>query len=438
MVLSLGVTGLRATPALVACMSREQIAMIDGRYRQRRASGRAGWADAGRYDRQANAFDRLVADYRIPGHGRVLELGCGSGTTVLHMADEGFEAYGVDLSETAIAWAKDNGGKQNVSAHFSVGNVTDLQPFPDDFFDAVIDGDCLWMVLGAERTACFASVLRKLKPGGIFQAHAILVKDGVHEPVEIAPGAIFDPVRLVTTVRHVPMYQFSRRSGFLKEVEDAGFEILRTAPLEFGLCESNPGNDWPFVEGSIVAELRKPSWNHANQSAQRTDAADTDVFRDQTIMVRAFKPEDAQGVAEVEASATATLRQVYRPNQKALSHKSKIMREMVRIVAECQGRIVGTTQYYVDGEAIRIIGLGVHGDFRHRGVARALVSWVTTRAREQSIPCIVARTVKETGNVPIFQMLGFDIESKRPDEYADNIAGGSLTDVSLRMNITSK
>lgn len=155
------------------------------------------------------------------------------------------------------------------------------------------------------------------------------------------------------------------------------------------------------------------------------------------ITIRDSKPEDAQSVAEVEASATATLRQVYRPNQKALSHKSKIARDLVRLVAECDGRIVGTTRYYVDGGAIRIVGLGVHAEFRHRGIARALVSAVADRAREQGLPCVVTRTVEETGNVPIFEALGFEVDSRCPDEYSESVTGAKLTDVSLMMRITN-
>lgn len=151
--------------------------------------------------------------------------------------------------------------------------------------------------------------------------------------------------------------------------------------------------------------------------------------------VRDSRPEDAEAVRQVEASATATLRQTYRPNPRALSHKRTISRILRRLVAELDGAIVGTTQYYVDGNALRVIGLGVHSDFRRQGVAHALLAEVTERARRQRLPGVVTRTVEQTGNVPMFEALGFEVASRCPDEYSESVAGGELTSVSLKMTI---
>lgn len=153
------------------------------------------------------------------------------------------------------------------------------------------------------------------------------------------------------------------------------------------------------------------------------------------ISVRDGTPGDADQLAQVEASATATLRLTYRPNDRALRNKQVLSSELRRLVAESDGRIVGTTQYFVDGDALRLIGLAVHGDFRRRGVARALVTAVAERARSQQLSSLVTRTVEETGNVPTFRALGFEVESRCPDEYSMGVAGGIVTDVSLRKKI---
>jgi SAM-dependent methyltransferase len=93
----------------------------------------------------------MVATYGIPVGARVLDLGCGAGSTTLHVAERGFDAYGVDIAPPAIAWAKENARHQNACAQFSVCSGTDLRLVQDDFFDLVLDGHCLWMVLGADR-----------------------------------------------------------------------------------------------------------------------------------------------------------------------------------------------------------------------------------------------------------------------------------------------
>jgi GNAT superfamily N-acetyltransferase len=154
-----------------------------------------------------------------------------------------------------------------------------------------------------------------------------------------------------------------------------------------------------------------------------------------TITVRDCRPEDAAVVRDVQASATVTLRQTYRPNARALRHKRSLSHELRRLVAECNGSVVGTAQYFVDGNTMRIIGLGVHSDFRRRGVARALVAEIRRRAGLCGLPRVVTRTVEQTGNVPIFEALGFEPTASCRDDYSESLAGGDLTDVSLEMPV---
>lgn len=78
---------------------------------------------------------RLMADhYGIrPGH-RILDIGCGKGF-LLHdftLAVPGVEVFGLDVSEYAIANAK-----EEVRERLTLGNATDL-PWEDGSFDLVI------------------------------------------------------------------------------------------------------------------------------------------------------------------------------------------------------------------------------------------------------------------------------------------------------------
>lgn len=153
------------------------------------------------------------------------------------------------------------------------------------------------------------------------------------------------------------------------------------------------------------------------------------------IIVRAAMPKDQNGIAKVEASATATLRRTYRPNREALIHGKMISRNMRRLVAESDGKIVGTVQYHVDGDAIRMIGLGVDADCRRCGVARALVNEIADNARRCGIASIVTCTVVQTGNVPIFEALGFRVCSICPDKFSVTDGGRELEEASLRMDV---
>ena len=83
-------------------------------------------------------------------------------------------------------------------------------------------------------------------------------------------------------------------------------------------------------------------------------------------------------------------------------------------------------------------GVAVRSDFRRQGVPRALVAEVADRARRHGLSAVVTRTVEQTGNVPIFEALGFKVTSCCPDEYSKSVEGGELTDVSLEMQISDE
>jgi SAM-dependent methyltransferase len=75
---------------------------------------------------------------------RVLEIGCGAGANLWFLAREGFQAYGIDGSETAIAQAESRLKEDGLTADLAVGDVMDIADhFPGVRFDAVIDVGCL-------------------------------------------------------------------------------------------------------------------------------------------------------------------------------------------------------------------------------------------------------------------------------------------------------
>ncbi|MFN8553629.1 MAG: class I SAM-dependent methyltransferase [Candidatus Obscuribacterales bacterium] len=66
--------------------------------------------------------------------GRVLELGCGTGTNAIYLAQNGFDVTGVDLSKTAIERARQKSEAVGVNVRFIEADATNLgdigQPFP--------------------------------------------------------------------------------------------------------------------------------------------------------------------------------------------------------------------------------------------------------------------------------------------------------------------
>src|SRR5438309_9654292 len=116
---------------------------------------------------------------------------------------------------------------------------------------------------------------------------------------------------------------------------------------------------------------------------------------------------DEDAARRVEEEAFATLRSVYRPNAAAHTNLFAIAPALERLVAEDDGQIVGTVRFGVFGDRLRVIGLAVVPTFRRRGVARALIEELARVARLKGCRALVLYTVTKTGNVSVFERLGF-------------------------------
>jgi ribosomal protein S18 acetylase RimI-like enzyme len=119
------------------------------------------------------------------------------------------------------------------------------------------------------------------------------------------------------------------------------------------------------------------------------------------IRVRDAQPGDEPAIARVTESAIATLRAVYRPSAAAIARRgASSARRLVAIDGD--DALVGTLEH----DAGHVVGLFVHGEHRRHGVARELLAAIGGRAS--------LYTIRETGNVTIFERLGFRVVRERP------------------------
>ena len=106
------------------------------------------WEDAYRTDANEQfyemAFDRLQQDLSRHAGGLILDAGCGVGAHSARLAERGFRALGIDVSDIVVANAQEYLEKRGVNDRVEVrkDNLLDLS-FEDQKFDAAL----LWGVL---------------------------------------------------------------------------------------------------------------------------------------------------------------------------------------------------------------------------------------------------------------------------------------------------
>jgi len=108
------------------------------------------------------------APHGHPRHDvRILEVGCGGGNNLWFAAREGFQVWGIDAAAAAIEFARQRFRDEGLNGEFHHGTFEAL-PYPDGFFDLVIDRGGLTCVAPPVLATCLGEVNRVLKPAGRF------------------------------------------------------------------------------------------------------------------------------------------------------------------------------------------------------------------------------------------------------------------------------
>lgn len=140
---------------------------------------------------------------------RVLDMGCGYGTTTAHLAKAGIDCTGIDYDPTAVAEAQ----RRFPNARYLNANAEEL-PFPDASFDVIVMRDALHHLY---READFAKVRGEVLRVASPRARLI----------------VFDPnVNLILrTMRRIAAHKDEERDF---ETARASFNTLFTLPLSGG------------------------------------------------------------------------------------------------------------------------------------------------------------------------------------------------------------
>ena len=114
-------------------------------------------------------------------HGRVLDVGCGTGEHVLMCAGLGLDATGVDLASTAIHTACQKAHDRGLTARFLVQDARRLADLGESF-DTVLDSGLFVHVVDddGDRTAYLDGLRSVVAPGGRYFMVCFRGRQGHH------------------------------------------------------------------------------------------------------------------------------------------------------------------------------------------------------------------------------------------------------------------
>lgn len=127
-------------------------------------------------------------DHTLAAHdlapGPALEIGCGTGTNAIWLAEQGFTVTAVDLSPTAVGLARDKAHRAGVEIAFHVVDIQ-AEPLPGGPYHLVFDRGCFHTFDAAEQRQRFArQVASVLAPGGVWLS---LIGSTEGPPREVGP-----------------------------------------------------------------------------------------------------------------------------------------------------------------------------------------------------------------------------------------------------------
>ena len=105
--------------------------------------------------------------------GRALDLGCGTGTNVITLAQHGWQVSGVDYVKRAVRQARLKAHRAGVSAEFFANDVTKLD-YIHGVFDLVLDIGCFHSLNTAEKQAFLDNLTRLTDPGSYYLLYGFI------------------------------------------------------------------------------------------------------------------------------------------------------------------------------------------------------------------------------------------------------------------------
>lgn len=119
------------------------------------------------YDSVVSFVYRFYPKEKVRNEVKILEIGCGAGNNLWFIAREGFRAAGLDISPSAISFAKKRFDNEKLNVDLNIGSFLDLS-WGDKTMDMCIDRCSTACVGLSDQLKAIQQVRRVLRPGGYF------------------------------------------------------------------------------------------------------------------------------------------------------------------------------------------------------------------------------------------------------------------------------
>jgi SAM-dependent methyltransferase len=116
--------------------------------------------------------------------GRVVELGCGSGTNAIYLASKGFDVTALDVAPTALAIARRKAARAGVTVRWLLADV--LAPPELEPFDFIFDSGCYHGVRRGNAAGYVKTASVLSRPGTLMLIHA----GNANEPRHYGPPRV--------------------------------------------------------------------------------------------------------------------------------------------------------------------------------------------------------------------------------------------------------
>ncbi|GBE19951.1 MAG TPA: class I SAM-dependent methyltransferase [Candidatus Pacearchaeota archaeon] len=118
---------------------------------------------------------RSIVSCEVVNPCRAIDLGCGEGYNSIYLALNGFDVTGVDISENAIAYAKENAGEHGVNIDFRsidlLDNLDELGKFGFGFEWALLS-----QIMPEERKRYMKNLAKIIKEDGFYFSYSFNIK----------------------------------------------------------------------------------------------------------------------------------------------------------------------------------------------------------------------------------------------------------------------